>query len=312
MRGREPPRFQRAAVERLQVDQQVLGGLIPSIPILLNALADDAVQLQRDIVIESRDGVGLDIENPRQRLLGVRADEWQPPGSRFIEDHPQTEKIRPGIDGLAQRLFRAHILDGPHHYARHGHQLRLFRLRVHHRIQLRDSKVQDFQAHRRHDQVGGLDVAMDDALRVGGHQYARRLPTQANQLGNREGSARDPGVEGFAIRELHGDEPQVAVLGQFVDGRDMGVVQRASEPGFLHEALAAFGVGGEIRWKNLERDVAAQQFVVRQIHFAHAALAQLADDSIARDVGEGFSSHFIHKEYSVQLENACLSFPFPA
>src|SRR5262249_59746058 len=68
--------------------------------------------------------------------------------------------------------------------------------------------------------------------------------------------------------------------GDFVDEDDGRVVEGGGHAGFLTEAADALRVFGEARLQQVERDLAAQLSVARQIDLAHASAPDLADDLV--------------------------------
>jgi hypothetical protein len=58
------------------------------------------------------------------------------------------------------------------------------------------------------------------------------------------------------------------------------MIQRGDGAGFALEALAALRVGGKIRGKDFDGDVAAEARIARAIDFAHTAGAEGRDDFV--------------------------------
>ena len=87
------------------------------------------------------------------------------------------------------------------------------------------------------ENVGGLDVAMDDAFAVRGVERVGDFDGQAEQDVHFQRTAGDAVLEGHAIQILHGDEGLAVLLADVVDGADVGMIERGSGPGFAPKAL---------------------------------------------------------------------------
>lgn len=75
------------------------------------------------------------------------------------------------------------------------------------------------------EDVGGLDVAVEDAFAVGGVEGVGDLDAEVEQAGEGHGLAAKELVEAVAFEDLHDDEGRVAGLVELVDGTDGGMVQ---------------------------------------------------------------------------------------
>jgi hypothetical protein len=77
-----------------------------------------------------------------------------------------------------------------------------------------------------HKDVSGLDVAVNDTLAVGGVEGVGDLNAQVQQGIEFDRTAVDDVLQRLAGEALHHDEELVLVLSDFVDGADIGMVQR--------------------------------------------------------------------------------------
>ena len=87
------------------------------------------------------------------------------------------------------------------------------------------------------ENIGGLDVAMDDALPVGGVEGVGDFDGERNEPVDFEGTAGNLVLEGDAVKVFHGDETLIAEFSDFIDGADVGMVQRGGGAGFAAKAL---------------------------------------------------------------------------
>ncbi len=130
------------------------------------------------------------------------------------------------------------------------------------------------------EEVGGLDVAVDDALGVGGGEGIGDLAAQLqHQLGG-QGPAGDAVLEDLAFEQLHSDEGLAVVLVNFMDGADVGVVEGSGGAGFAQEAFERLAVAGELFGQELESDEAAELGVFGLVDHTHATAAQLFQHAV--------------------------------
>ena len=88
-------------------------------------------------------------------------------GDHAVEDHAQGEKVRASVHFLATQLLGRHVGWRSKDVSRQGQMGE---------VELRNSKIGDFSAARRgHQYVGGLHVAMNDALAVRAVECFRQL-----------------------------------------------------------------------------------------------------------------------------------------
>jgi hypothetical protein len=134
-----------------------------------------------------------------------------------------------------------------------------------------------------HD-VGGLEVAVDEAGGVGGGEALAGLAEHGGELGEGPALALEPGVQGHAVDELHGDVDLAAEGADLVDADDVGVRQPGHGLGLAQEAGAGQVLAG-LGVEQLDGDLAVELLVVGGIDDAGAAAAELAQDGEAADRG---------------------------
>src|SRR5204862_1286362 len=129
-----------------------------------------------------------------------------------------------------------------------------------------------------HD-VGGLDVAVDDAVAVRVLQGAAGLLEDAERLLEGEGARllEDLG-QGAPFDALHRVPEEGAGGADAVDGDDVGVVERGGDLGFALEAFGGVGAVSELQRQDFEGDGAVELDLVGEVDERHAAAAeQLVD-----------------------------------
>ena len=82
-------------------------------------------------------------------------------------------------------------------------------------------------------------------------------------------------AQGIAIDILHSDEMRAFALADFVDMRDVRMIERGSGGGLLLETAHSISISSNFGRQNLQRNRSIQLRVMRQIYFAHPARAEL-------------------------------------
>ena len=80
------------------------------------------------------------------------------------------------------------------------------------------------------EDVGGLDVAMNDPLGMRGIQRVGNLDRQTEHSFIFHGLSADAMLQRHALQKLHGNERLSPCLADFVDGANIGMIQRGSRP----------------------------------------------------------------------------------
>ena len=133
----------------------------------------------------------------------------------------------------------------------HANALRLDR-------NLRQPEIQNLRLTSiRDEDVRGLDVPMDDALRVCRIQCIGDLDAQIEQRFDLQRLASDPVPERLTLQQFHGDEGSSIGFVNLVDRADVRVVQRGRSLGFPLKAAEGLCVVGEFVGQELQGDVAA-------------------------------------------------------
>jgi hypothetical protein len=112
-------------------------------------------------------------------------------------------------------------------------------------MHLRDAEVQYFdQASVADDDIGGLEIAMDDSCGMRRGQRARELTHVIDDLF--DGELRGESMQRLALDELHHQELGAVCFEDVVHRNDVGIVQRRCGSCLLEETLAAFQIAGNI------------------------------------------------------------------
>ena len=100
------------------------------------------------------------------------------------------------------------------------------------------------------------------------------------------GSGRlpDPLGQTLAVDVLHDDEDAVVFFADFVDGADVGMVERGGGLGLVDQPLPGLIAAAPPLGQHLDGDFAAERGVFREKDLSHPARAQLPNDSVVADL----------------------------
>jgi hypothetical protein len=144
--------------------------------------------------------------------------------------------------------------------------------------QLGDPEVRDLHAVGVvEDQVGRLDVAVDDALGMGVIDCGRDLADQPDDLLRLEAQPTlDDRGDRLALDELHGQVGQAALFADVEQRHDVGVRQGPRDPRLvvepLDEGLVLRALPGNVQADGLDRERALDEGVERLVDRTHRAV----------------------------------------
>ena len=193
------------------------------------------------------------------------------------------EAVEVGVEvhvPLAVGLLRRHVVGRAEELARDGETIRV--------RAPRDAEVRELDAAVRGDErVGGLQVPVDEPGAVDRLESARDLCAVGGRLA--PGELR-PLVEHRRERpatrdELEREPGDSLLLARGIDLRHVLVSDRRGRARLACEAARVGRVRADPDRDHLERDPAAEPFVLRLVDGSHAALAEEAEDAVAAEAG---------------------------
>ena len=269
--------------------------------LFFEAAEDDGLEFDGEVGGDLADGgrVGELDGADGLELGGVGTVEGVAAGGELVEDEPEGEDV--GLDaGLAgNELLGRHVGDGAAAGGVGGSgdwgalvdgaagvEFGLVGAEAAGEAEVEDL---DKAAVGEHD-VGGFEVAMEDAEVVGGGEAVGGLNAGGEDELEAGGAFGDDLVEGLARDVLHDDVGFFAVsafgggFADVVDGADVGVVDGGGEAGFA-ELGGAHLLNGEVAaLEEFEDDGALEEGVCGEKHDTAAAGADLADELVLLDL----------------------------
>jgi len=152
--------------------------------------------------------------------------------------------------------------------------------------EFRQAEVENFdEAIFRNHEVARFQVAVSDACFVRLCEALRNLRGDFDCFAQGQGSGEKQFAESVSLHQFHRDVVGGAVLPEFVDRDDIGMVEGRRGTRFSLEALQPIRVSGECRGKNFNGEIAAEASIPCAVDFAHAASAQQRFDLVGAQVG---------------------------
>ena len=216
-------------------------------------------------------------------------------GHHLVEHHPQRPDVHARAGVLAVELLGGHVGRGAHRHAGAGDAGLI--------DELGDAEVDQLHPPvRGHDDVGRLDVAMDDPPLVGTGQAGGDLFGDRDRLGDRQRSARDPVAQRLPLAESHDDE-QGAVDGlvDLMDRADVRMIERRCGLGLADEAPLGFLGGAALMGQELERHRPVELQIDGLVDHPHAASPQAIEDAV---VGDRAADHRVFRARARSSSNS--------
>ncbi len=133
------------------------------------------------------------------------------------------------------------------------------------------------------EDVRGLDIAMNDSPDVRGIEGIGHFNRQREQALELHRPAIDQMFQRLAAEALHHDEDMSLMLADFVDGADVGMIQRGCGAGLAAKSFEGLRILRGIVGKKFQGDEAAELGVFRFVDDTHPSAAKEFKDAVVRD-----------------------------
>jgi hypothetical protein len=139
-----------------------------------------------------------------------------------------------------------------------------------------------------HEDIGRLDVAMDNAFSVRGVESVGDFNPQVQEAFQREGLAFQAVLQRVAIQELHGDEGLFVLTADVVNGADVGMIQARGGLGLPPKSLQRTPGLSCVARQELERNQSMQPCVLGLVDDTHSTTPDLFQNTVVRN---GLTDH---------------------
>jgi len=220
--------------------------------IFFEGFVDDARELGRKSGIEPDGSDRRMIEDAIENFSRAVAAKCGAASRHLIENNTEAEEIAASVKLTAACLFGRHVGDGAESSSGAGEMGFIDCVVVVLRAAggcfardgrfagkgLSETKIENFCLSTRSDEeVGRLDVAMNDALQVSGVKRVSSLNSEGQSFVERKRLTGDGVLEGLAVQKFHDDERMAVFFADFINGADVRVIESG---GGLRFALETF------------------------------------------------------------------------
>ena len=140
----------------------------------------------------------------------------------------------------------------------------------------------------RHKNVGRLDIAVDHALGVRRIQRVGHFDAQRQHRLALHWLGANAMFQRLAVEKLHGDERLLTAFADFVNGANVGMIERRRRTRLAAKPFQCLRVSRQFLGQEFEGHEAAKVGVLSFIDHAHAAATEFFDNAVVRD---GLADH---------------------
>ncbi len=235
------------------------------------------------------------MQNGVEDKRGGFAVKGQRPRRHLIKQRTEGEQVGAGVEFLALGLLRRHVRDGSERGAGAG-QVGIFKGAglcagrsnaaggAGCDDDLRQAEIHHFgMTALGHEDVGGFDVAMDDAFSMGCVEGVGDLDGEGEDRVQFHRAIADTVLKGQAVEKLHDDKRMPIVPADLVNGTDVGMIECGCGLGLALKAGESLRILGYIVGQKFEGDKAVEVGVFRLVDDTHSSSANFLEHAVVRN-----------------------------
>jgi len=143
----------------------------------------------------------------------------------------------------------------------------------------------------RDEEVLRLQVAVDDSLLVGGGETPRDLKRVVHGLLRRNGAREELLAQRLTFQKLRDRIRDAPIRAEVEDREDIGMREGGDRFCLALEPRQRVRIGGDRRWKNLDRHVAIELPIPGAVDLAHPTRAERREDFVGAETRAGRECH---------------------
>ena len=155
----------------------------------------------------------------------------------------------------------------------------------------RDSEVEQLHAARRQDDVGGLDIGVNDATTMGSVESISDLSGVLERLTDRYGPLGKTVGERFTVEKLHDQVVDAIVTADIMQCADVRMIESRHRTCLVLEPLSPSRVAARITGDDLDGDSTIETRIRCAIHLPHPAPANSGHDLIRAEPRPRHKAH---------------------
>lgn len=271
-----------AALEAMKISGEFAGGLIAVGGIFFEALGKDVLEFGGELWIEDARRNRRAVKDGVEEFAGGEFRERTLARGHLVEDETGGVEIGARVEIGAEELFRGHVGKGASERLRFELRLRDGFGKRH--AEPGETEIKDFEAAILSDEeIGGLEIAMNDGVIVGGDESIDKLKGESEEFGFGERADGEALAERLSGNVLHDEKVGAALSVEIVDGGDVGMIELGERVGFVVETMARGIVGDGAGMKKFEGNVTIEMGITGQVNDTHAAAADFALDAVVAE-----------------------------
>jgi hypothetical protein len=146
-----------------------------------------------------------------------------------------------------------------------------------------EAEVENFGVSAAGDEnVGGLDVAMDDTFGVSGVECVGDVERDGKHRFQVHGASVDRVLESFALEALHSDEGVATVFANVVNGANVGMIQSGSSFSLASKTLESLRIVRDVLRQKFQGNEAIEPRVLGFVNHTHTTAAKFFYNAVMR------------------------------